>query len=450
MGLIGSFIIGLTIMLFLMIKTKIGPFVSMLFGALIIGIGGGVNATETINTITTGFGNTCKSIGIIIIFGTILGEYLEKSNASQRIATTLLKLTGEKNASVALSATGYLVSIPVFSDVAMIMLSPLCKSISKKAKIMVGPLAVALALGLLNTNAFVAPTPAPLAIVAILGIDIGESILYGLIVAMFATFCGLVFAKYLSKKPAEWYSYSEIASDIEQDGAQEAASAKFVSEAEMPSFIEAILPILAPIILIVFNTVCNLIFDKKSNIVQVANFIGNSNIALAIGIIIAVLLLKKRLPKGAVYQAINNSLKIAGPVIFITAAGGSLAKVIDLTGVGKLFADALAASSLPIILIPFLICGLSKFAQGSGSVAMIMAATLSVPLVKAGLISPIIAFLTICAGSSFGSHVNNSFFWVFVNLFGFDTKTGLKTLVVGQHVIAIAGLIGTFALSFVI
>ena len=105
---------------------------SMLFGGLIIGIGSGVGSAATIDAITGGFGNTCKNIGLVIIFGTILGTYLEKSNSCQRIATSLLKLTGEKNASVALAATGYLVSIPVFSDVALIMLSPIIKAISKK------------------------------------------------------------------------------------------------------------------------------------------------------------------------------------------------------------------------------------------------------------------------------------------------------------------------------
>ena len=126
------FLLGLAVMLFLMIKTKLGPFMSMLLGGLIIGMGCGVGSSETINALTGGFGNTCKSIGLVIIFGTILGTYLEKSNSCQRIATSLLKVTGEKNASVALAATGYLVSIPVFSDVALIMLSPIIKAVSKK------------------------------------------------------------------------------------------------------------------------------------------------------------------------------------------------------------------------------------------------------------------------------------------------------------------------------
>ena len=204
MSTIIIFLIGLVIMLVMMIKTKIGPFMSMLFGALIIGIGCGVAPSDTISAITGGFGNTCKSIGLVIIFGTILGTYLEKSNSCQRIVTTLLKLTGEDKAGVALAATGYFVSIPVFSDVALIMLSPIIKAVSKKTGRVVCVFAVLTASALLCTNAYVAPTPAPLAVAATLNLDIGKSIIYGLIVAAISIvvvyfYCML----FLDKKPAD-------------------------------------------------------------------------------------------------------------------------------------------------------------------------------------------------------------------------------------------------------
>lgn len=446
MELIIPFLIGLSIMLYLMIKTKIGPFVSMLFGSVIIGLGCGLSGPDTISAITGGFGNTCKSIGIVVIFGAILGEYLEKSNASQRIATTLLRKTGEKKSSIALAATGYLVSIPVFCDVALIMLSPICKAVAKKAKILVGPVAVALACALLNTNSFVAPTPAPLSIVSILQMDIGQAILWGMIVAIICTIASWAFAHfYLGKKPEEWYTYSAATETDEKEHKNELT--REIPESEMPSFFSAILPIFFPIILILTNTTCAMLLPEESPVLAITSFIGNSNIAIAIGALVAVIMLYKYLPKGEVYEAINNAMRSCGPIIFITASGGALAKVIDATGVGQIFADALIASNIPIILIPFLIAGLSKFAQGSGSVASIMAATLTFPLCQAGAIEPIIAFLAICSGSQFGSHVNNSYFWVFANLFGFDAKTSLKTLAVGQHVNALAGLAATMVIS---
>lgn len=299
MSTIIIFLIGLVIMLVMMIKTKIGPFMSMLFGALIIGIGCGVAPSDTISAITGGFGNTCKSIGLVIIFGTILGTYLEKSNSCQRIATTLLKLTGEDKAGVALAATGYFVSIPVFSDVALIMLSPIIKAVSKKTGRVVCVFAVLTASALLCTNAYVAPTPAPLAVAATLNLDIGKSIIYGLIVAAISIvvvyfYCML----FLDKKPADWFTEIEAADD-------KATEVKEVDEKDMPSFIQAMAPILIPVILIVASSVCGMILPEDSQVRMIAKFLGDKNIALVIGIIVAIFLLKKFLPAGETFSAIQ-------------------------------------------------------------------------------------------------------------------------------------------------
>lgn len=167
------FIAGLAIMLLLMMKTKLGPFVCMLLASLGIGMACGLGTSKTVDTIVTGFSGTCKSIGLLVIFGTILGIYLEKSNACQRIATSLLKLVGKKNSTAALAATGFFVAIPVFCDVAMVLLSPLVKSVAKKSGKNACALGTVTACSLLSTNAFVAPTPAPLAVIAVLGLDIG-------------------------------------------------------------------------------------------------------------------------------------------------------------------------------------------------------------------------------------------------------------------------------------
>lgn len=447
MALMIPFLIGLAIMLTLMIKTKIGPFMSMLLGALIIGVGCGLPAQKAIDTIATGFGGICKSIGIVIIFGAILGDYLDKSNATQRIASTLLKVTGKKKADIALSATGFLVSIHVFCDVALIMLAPLVKVVSKKSGLGLGSLATALALSLLTTNTFVAPTPAPLSIVSILGIDLGESILWGLIVSAVDCVAILAFCRlFIAPKPEGWFTKSAAAKMEEQ--VQELAEEKEQpNNLPMPSFIQSIIPILVPIVLILVNTTCKMVLPKGSSVLAVTGVLGDKNIALALGIISAILMLYRSIPWEEVFASMTTALTPSGPVIFITAAGGALAKVIDLTGVGTVMANALSSMSLPIILIPFLICGFSKFVQGSSSVAVIVASTLTLPLMQNGLIDPIVAFLSICAGSGFGSHVNNSYFWVFANLFGYDTKTSLKTLCVGQHVMAFAGLLATVVIS---
>ncbi|MEM5780960.1 MAG: GntP family permease, partial [Lawsonibacter sp.] len=413
--------------------------------SLAIGLCCRLGAGKTIDTIVSGFASTCKSIALLVIFGTILGIYLEKSNACQRIATSLLRLTGKSNSTAALATTGFVVAIPVFSDVAMVLLSPLVKSVAKKSGKNPCMLGTVTACSLLSTNAFVAPTPAPLAVVAVLGLDIGTSILWGLPVALFITICVWAFGQfYLGRKPDSWYTpLEEDTENVKQE--------LLIDESDMPSFGAAILPILLPILLILISSVAGTVLPEDASILPILNFLGDKNIALALGIVSAVLCLGSHLPEKERFAPMADALKVAGPIVFITASGGALAKIVAETGVGDTIADMLAASPIPVILIPFLITGFSKFAQGSGSVAELLAAGLALPMCEAGLLTPLEAFLSISAGASLGSHVNNSFTWVFSEFMGYDIKTTLKTLCVGQNVVmSLSGIAATVLISFIV
>lgn len=437
------FLVGLAIMLALMMKTKLGPFNCMLIAAVGIGMACSLGASTAISTTVDGFAGTCKSIGLLVIFGTILGSYLEKSNACQRIAASLLKVSGRKHSIAAMAATGYLVAIPVFSDVAMVLLSPLIKSVARKSGKNACTLGTVTACSLLSTNAYVAPTPAPLAVVAVLGLDVGTSIIWGLPCALFITICVCLFGKfYLDRKPDSWF--------VQLESEQEKVVRDDIPESEMPSFIRAIIPILLPIVLILIASVCDAVLPEDHPFLPVVDFLGNKNIALALGVVSSVLCLSRFLPEKERFAPMNDSLKTAGPIVFITAAGGALAKIVSATGVGDTLADMLVNSPIPVLLIPCLITGFSKFAQGSASVAALLAAGLSVPLCEAGLMTPLEAFLSISAGSSLGSHVNNSFFWVFSEFMGYDAKTTMKTLCVGQNIVmTLAGIISLYIVSLV-
>lgn len=426
------FLLGLAFMLVLMIKTKFGPFVCMLIASLVIGLCCDLGTTGTINTIVSGFAATCKSLGLLVIFGTILGIYLEKSNACQRIASTMMKFTGKKNATLALCLTGYVVAIPVFCDVALVLLSPIIKNVGKQSGKNACVLGTATACSLLSTNAFVAPTPAPLAIIAILGLGIGTSIAWGLLAAAIVTvavwlFCDL----YLARKPESFFT--KLADQSEE--------IVMVDEDKMPSFTRSMIPILLPIVLIMIASISNQFLPKGSALHTLLTFLGDKNIALALGIAASVICLGKYLPEETRYTPMSDALKTSGTIVFITAAGGALSAIVAATGVGKTIAEILAASPIPVILIPFLITGFSKFAQGSASVTGMLAAGLVLPLCNAGLLTPLDAFLSISAGAALGSHVNNSFTWVFSEFMGYDIKTTMKTLCVAQNIImALSGL----------
>ena len=218
----------------------------------------------------------------------------------------------------------------------------------------------------------------------------------------------------------------------------------------MPPFMNAIVPILLPIVLILLSSVIGAFFPESTGLVAAFKFLGNKNIALALGIVASVLCLGKFLPDEIRFTPMTDALKVSGPIVFITASGGALAKIVSATGVGDTLAGILVASPIPVILIPFLITGFSKFAQGSGSVAGLLAAGLSVPLCEAGLLTPLEAFLSISAGSALGSHVNNSFTWVFSEFMGYDIKTTMKALCVCQNlVMALSGLAAAVVISMI-
>lgn len=436
------FLIGLAIMLVLMMKTKLGPLACMLLASLGIGLACGLGTAKTVSTITGGFAGTTKSIGLLVIFGTILGIYLEKSNACQQIATTLLRWVGKSNSTAAMAITGFIVAIPVFSDVALVLLSPLIKSVSQKSDKNPCMMGAVTACSLLSTNAFVAPTPAPLAVAAILGLDVATSIMYGLPVALFITIAVWAWGEFvLNKKPESWFTMLES----EKERLAKAAAEENLDESQWPSFISSLIPILLPILLILVGSFGKALLPKKSAALMVLSFLGDKNIALAIGVAASILLLGHYIPEDKRWAPMNDALKVAGPIVFITASGGSLAQIVKATGVGTALANGMAASPIPVLLIPCLITGLSKFAQGSGSVAEIMAASLALPMCEAGLMTPLDAFLSVSAGASLGSHVNNSFTWVFSEFIGYDIKTTMKTLCVGQNVVmTLAGIIGMY------
>ena len=195
------------------------------------------------------------------------------------------------------------------------------------------------------------------------------------------------------------------------------------------------------------NTTCSMLFPKGSPILSVTSFIGDSNIALAIGALLAIALLGKRLGKKVVMKVMDNTLKDAGPIVFITAAGGALGQILKVSGAGDSLAQMVMHTGLPFILIPFAISAVLKVVQGSGTVAVTTAATLCAPIAASLGLDPILIFLASGAGARACCHVNDSYFWVYTNCMGFDMKTGLKTLSISNVAMSLGGLLATFIAS---
>jgi len=416
-------------------RLKLHPFLALLFAAIAFGVFTGMPLKDITESLNTGFGNTLGYIGIVIVAGTIIGIFLEYSGGAYTLADRILRIIGQKHVPLAMAIIGYFVSIPVFADSGFVILSPLNKALSKRARISLAGPAIALGLGLTATHCLVPPTPGPIAAAGILGANLGLVILFGLIVALFATIMGWLFAVGVASKV-----------DIEPnpDVSEEEISQKMK---ESPSAWKALTPIFLPIILIILKSLSDFPTNPfgEGIIKAFFGFVGEPVIALLIGVLLAFLLPKKReegmfSEKGWVGKALLSSATI----ILITGAGGAFGKVLQNSALADTIGTSLSGLNLGILL-PFIIAAMIKTAQGSSTVAIITAASIISPLMPSmGFDSEIaraLMVLSVGAGAMVVSHANDSFFWVVTQMSGMNIRQGYKLHTTGTLILgASAGL----------
>jgi GntP family gluconate:H+ symporter len=410
-------------------KFKLHPFLTLLLAGIVMGFLGGLNSNDILSKLTEGFGSTLKSIGIVIACGTVIGTFLEKSGGAQTMASSVLKLVGEKRSPLAMSITGYIVSIPVFCDSGFVILSALNKALSKKTGLSMTILAVALATGLYSTHVFVPPTPGPLSAAANIGADIGLIILLGLVVAIPTTVAGLLWALLYAKR---FLIKSESPSEPTiQPEKQLGAGLSFA-------------PLIIPILLISLKSIAEYPTAPfgAGFIRNLFGFIGHPVMALIIGVFLA-FALKRNGSSESYFDWFADGLKNAGVIILITGAGGAFGNVLRATNIGDTLGQDMAQWQLGIFL-PFLISALLKTAQGSSTVALITTSALVSPLLAPmGLASPVakaLVVLAIGAGSMTVSHVNDSYFWVVAQFSNMNTSTALRCHTLATLVQGIVGI----------
>jgi GntP family gluconate:H+ symporter len=423
-------------------KLKIHSFLALLFAALVFGLLTGMPLTDIVQSLNTGFGNTLGYIGIVIVAGTIIGVFLEMSGGAYTLADWILRIIGQKHVPLAMGLIGWFVSIPVFADSGFVILSPLNKALSKRAKISLAGPAIALSLGLTTTHCLVPPTPGPIAAAGILQANLGLVILLGLPVSFIALIAG-------------WYFATRFASKVPLDANPELTEEEIATKMkEAPSPAKALIPILLPIILIVLKSVS----DFPSNplgtgyVKSLFDFIGEPTVALLVGVLIAFLLPRKR--EAGIYSEtgwVGKALLSASTIILITGAGGAFGKVLQNSDLADYIGTGLSKVSIGIWL-PFIIAATIKTAQGSSTVAIITTSSIIAPLLPAlGFSSEIgrsMMVLAVGAGAMVVSHANDSFFWVVTQMSKMDIKTGYKLHTLGTFIIGITAGFTLWILSF--
>ncbi len=415
--LITSTLVGISIIaiIYLTSRLKLKAFIALFLVSLFLAFTT-LPADVVVKTIKEGFGNTMASIGFLIILGAIIGITLDKTGATLSIAKYILTKTGEKRSSRALGITGFITGIPIFCDSGFIILSGLAKSFSVKSKIAMPFLSTVLACSLYSVHCLIPPHPGALAASGMLDVNIGYLILIGTLFAVPGALAAYLWSKWLT----EGKDYP-AAKNIERE--------RIITDDNLPSAFLSFLPIIVPLILI---TVKSLIFlidrDGQSVAAKIFYFPGEPIFALAIGALLALLLIRDK-SISSMNAVFTDAIEKAGPILIVTAAGGMFGMVIKATGTGEVMGRYLAGTNLGLV-VPFLIAVIMKTAQGSSTVAIITTASFVAPMLSAlGLDSEwgrLLAMLSMGAGSMMVSHANDSYFWVVSNFSDTDPATNIK------------------------
>lgn len=384
---------------------------------------GGMGIDKTLSVITSGFGTTLGSIGLVIGLGVMMGRLLEVSGAAERIAWSFIKWLGKRREEWALAITGYIVSIPIFVDSAFVILYPVAKALAKSGKRSLLTLGVALAGGLVVTHHTVPPTPGPLGVAGIFNVDIGAMLLTGMALAVPCVIGIVFYAQWLDKRYPDFVPRTLNADEVN------AALEQYNKEKEqkdLPSLTLSLLPIVVPIVLIFLKAICSTLATVEGwfglathPVVQAINFVGSPVIALAISVLLAVYTLVPRMDKHTTAERLEEGLQSAGIILLVTGAGGALGAILRDSGAGQQLAEQVANLPISPILIPFIVATLVRLIQGSGTVAMITAASISAPiLAQIPGINMLLAAQAATMGSLFFGYFNDSLFWVVNRMMG--------------------------------
>jgi GntP family gluconate:H+ symporter len=430
-------ILVLLALIFSISKWRIHPFIALILSAIVLGTTLGLGGESTISIVLQGFSETLKWIAVIIILGAFIGEVLRETGGAFRISNRIVKWVGEKKLPWAMGFTGYIVSIPVFVDVAYILLQPVVESLSFKSKRPVLYLGLSLAAGLTVAHTLIPPTPGPLAVASLLGVEMGRMLIINLIVATFAMIGGILWVIFFLKN--SWIDYDKKLQDIYKEE-------QTTTHNELPkgNWLLDIMPIIVPIVLI---STGSFVTDNLSGWVGDAlGFMSIPLIAVYIGAFIAVFQIAKKDKKNKVNRLVEQAITKSALVIMITGAGGALGFVIKASGIQNEIVQIFSDFPFLGAMLPFVVAAILTTATGSITVSLVGTASMLGPIIDSFPMSPEIVAAIIGCGAFCVFHVNSSFFWLLNRLHEVPPKVLYKTFTAQSLIMGLSGLIGVLIL----
>jgi Gnt-I system low-affinity gluconate transporter len=434
--LAGLVLFGIALLLTLVVVIRLHAFLALLVTSLVVAVVGGIPLAEIAGLIQKEMGATLGYIAVIIGVGAMFGEMLQRSGGAQAIAGTLLRTFGDRFSPWALGLTGLLVAVPVFFDVALIVLVPLVYSLARDSRRSLLFYAIPLLAGLAVGHAFIPPTPGPVAVAGLLGADLGWVIAIGLLAGIPATIVGGIwFGRRVS---------GQVHLQVPDFMHVQPAATPSERRARRPGFGLAAGLIALPLVLILLGTASAVLLPATSPARHVLALVGHPFTALIVTTLVSFYALGTRLgfSRDEIRSMATKSLEPVGLIILVTGAGGVFGKVLVATGVGTAAAGWMAASHLPLVVLAFLLAAVVRVAQGSATVSMVTAAGLVAPILKAAPTSAPMAaavVIAIASGATVLSHVNDSGFWLVNRYLGMSEKQTLRVWTVMETLVGLTG-----------
>ncbi|MDX8144829.1 gluconate:H+ symporter [Lentzea sp. BCCO 10_0061] len=457
-GLLTLAVVSIAVLLLLIIKFKVEPFIALIVVALLVALLAGVPVETLVGSaqkasdslLEKGFGSILGHIAAIIGLGTLLGAILEASGGAQVLMDKLMNAFGEKKAPVAIGLAGLIFGVPVFFDIGIFVLAPLVYVAAKRSGKSIVLFAMPLLAGLSVMHAFMPPHPGPVAAAGLLKVSLGWIIIMGLAVAIPSWFVGGVLYSYWIGKRLN------VPVPEEMLAAAELARAENGGDDRDPPSLGLVLSIIGlPLVLILAGTFGSILLTKGSSLYSVATFFGTPAVALTISVLLAFWLLgfRRGMTREKVAELSAASLKPVAMILLVVGAGGFFGAVLAATGIGKTLANELSGIGLPVIALAYVISCVIRIAQGSATVAIVTTAGIVAPVVAdLNYSQPQLALvvMAIASGSIIASHVNDGGFWIVSRYFGLSVKETLQSWTVLETILSVVGFVVAGLLSLVV
>ena len=430
-GLIALLVISIGVILFLVMKLKMNPAISLLVACLVMGIGSGMDLSEVASTIDAGFGSFMQSTGLSIGLGIIMGQLLYDYGGANSIARSVLRAFSKQKAFYALSIAAFIISVPVFYDVTFILLAPLAIAIAREMKKPLFLVVTALTAGC------VPPTSGPLACAGIMGVDTGLMILVGVVVGAIAMFVTLkiMFLFFREKSDGTNSHWNPALDETGEMKESDFVPPLLEDESKAPGAFVSMLPILTPVVLLLLNTVWSLV--SPDAVPSVVAFLGSKTMSMLMGVFVAMIIGKSRMSWNDISESAVRALASSGLVLLITGAGSAFGSILSGSGVADAITGGLTSmdvNAVGMCVIAYLVALVLRVAQGSATVACTTSCSIMAASVVAMGFNPLFITMAACAGGMSIGHVNDSGFWIMSSNCGLTVRGGLKAITITEFV----------------